>query len=131
MTTEREAALADEVLNQLDGPEGVLVVERDGELAATVPPEVGLIIQQVLDVMARGGVVTISSLPKEMTTTTAAAVLGVSRPTLMAMIRDGRIAAHRVGSHHRLMADDVFAERSARRARERAAFADLQEALDE
>ena len=81
--------------------------------------------------MARGGAVTITSLPKEMTTTTAAAVLGVSRPTLMAMIREGRIPAHRVGSHHRLLADDVFAERSARRARERAAFVDLQEALDE
>ena len=30
LTTQREAALADEVLTQLDGEEGVLVVERQG-----------------------------------------------------------------------------------------------------
>lgn len=131
MTTEREAALADEVLSELSGEQGVLAVERSGERRATVPPELGRIIQQVLDVMARGGSVTITSLPEELTTTAAAAVLGVSRPTLMTMIKDGRLPAHRVGSHHRLLASDVFAERSARRDRERAAFASLQDLLED
>jgi excisionase family DNA binding protein len=57
--------------------------------------------------------------------------VAVSRPTLMKMIGDGAIPAHRVGSHHRLRSDDVFAALRARRARERAAFADLLELEDD
>lgn len=131
MTTTREARQAGEVLDELDGPLGVLAVEQAGKRASTVPEELGRIMQQVLRVMAQGGTVTITSFPKELTTTSAAAVLGVSRPTLMSMIRDGRVASHMVGSHHRLFVDDVFVERSARRARERAAFAELQEVDDD
>ena len=130
MTTERESRLAKEILGVLDGPEGALAVERDGHLSRPLPPELGQILQQVLEVMARGGTVTVGSLPRELTTTSAAAVLGVSRPTLMLMIKDGRLPAHKVGTHTRLLAEDVLAERSARRARERAAFAELREIED-
>lgn len=46
----------------------------------------------------------------------------------MKMVKEGHIASHRVGTHHRLKSEDVFAELKARRARERAAFAALLEA---
>lgn len=127
MTTPREAELAEQVLDDLDGPEGVLTVERGGERIESLPPEIGQILQEVLRVMARGGTVTISSLPRELTTTMAAAVLSVSRPTLMAMVKEGRLPAHKVGSHTRLYADDVLAERAARRRREREAFEKLRD----
>lgn len=45
----------------------------------------------------------------------------------MKMIEEGTIAAHKVGTHHRLRACDVFDALRARRARERAAFAKLLE----
>ncbi|MDN5789366.1 MAG: excisionase family DNA-binding protein [Micrococcales bacterium] len=127
MTTQREAKLAGQILAGLEGPEGVLTVERHGERVEPLPPELGQILQEVLRMMARGGTVTIGTLPKELTTTTAAAVLSISRPTLMGMIKEGRLPAHKVGSHTRLYADDVLAERSARRERERAAFAELRD----
>lgn len=38
MATEREAHLALEVLEQLEGPQGVLAVERGGQRAASLPP---------------------------------------------------------------------------------------------
>lgn len=93
-----------------------------------MPPEVGRILQQVLDAMARGGTITVTSVPKELTPAGAAEILGISRPTLMKMVKEGHIASHRVGTHHRLKSEDVFAELKARRARERAAFAALLEA---
>ncbi len=128
IATEREVSQARDVLAQLEGPQGTLVVERVGEAASTMPPEVGRILQQVLDAMARGGTITVTSVPKELTPAGAAEILGISRPTLMKLVKEGRIVSHRVGTHHRLKSEDVFAELKARRARERAAFAALLEA---
>lgn len=127
MATAREVSLAREVLAELEGPAGALAVQRDGLQTKAVPPEIGKLLQHVLDVMARGGALTISSVPEVLTTSTAASILGISRPTLMKMIREGSIPSHMVGTHHRLRADDVFAALRARRARERAAFGELME----
>lgn len=127
MATAREARLARDVLAELEGPQGVLAVERDGRRAVSVPPEIGKLLQHVLDVMARGGTVTIGTVPEVVTTSTAAGILGISRPTLMKMINEGSIPSHMVGTHHRLRADDVYATLWARRARERAAFEELME----
>ncbi|MFZ1411598.1 MAG: excisionase family DNA-binding protein [Micropruina sp.] len=126
--TEREARLAREVLQQLEGPQGVLAVERSGQRVESLPPEIGRLLQQVLDVVARGGTITIGAIPDVVTTSSAAGILGISRPTLMKMIREEEIPAHRVGTHHRLHSFDVFAALKARRARERAAFLELMEA---
>ena len=130
LTTARDAAQAREVLKDLRGPEGSLIVERRGRGAVPLPPEVGRILPQVLDVMAAGGTVTVGMVPEEVTTSTAAGMLGVSRPTLMKMIREGEIPSHKVGTHHRLKASDVRAARRARRGRELAAFEALRELDD-
>lgn len=127
MASAHEARLARDVLAQLEGPAGALAVERDGRNAVAVPPEIGKLLQHVLDVMARGGTVTIGSVPEVLTTSAAAGILGISRPTLMKMINTGLIPSHKVGTHHRLRAEDVFAALRARRSRERAAFAELME----
>lgn len=131
ITTERDAHIAREVLEHLEGPEGSLLVDHRGEANEPVPPEVGRILQQVLEVVANGGTVTISSTPEELTTSSAAAILGVSRPTLLKLVKDGKVSSHRVGTHTRFRAEDIFAERRARRARERAAFQSLRELEDD
>lgn len=66
-------------------------------------------------------------MPAVLTTTTAAGILGISRPTLMKLIDKGEIPSHKVGSHTRLKAVDVYSALRARRERERAAFAELME----
>ena len=95
-----------------------------------LPRDVGIVLQSVLQAMADGRTVTIGTIPEIVTTSTAASMLGISRPTLMKMMKDGEIQAHKVGSHHRLRAEDVLAARRARRARERAAFDQLRELDD-
>jgi excisionase family DNA binding protein len=127
LTSEHEARQAEQVLAELRGDDGSMSVEHDGRHVGQVPREVGLILQQVLEAIARGGTVTVTAIPDELTTTSAAALLGVSRPTLMTMVNDGRLPAHKVGSHTRLRSVDVLAERRARRDRERAAFRELLE----
>lgn len=76
------------------------------------------------------GSVSVRSIPSELTSTTAASILGVSRPTLMKMVQDGTLSAHRVGTHHRFKHDDVAALVELRRTNRRQAFAKLRE-LDE
>lgn len=68
-------------------------------------------------------------LPEELTSSLAADVLGVTRPTLMKWAQEGRIASHKVGMHTRFYRDDVLAL-SKLRAKERGeAFAEFR-ALD-
>lgn len=122
----QQAQQADEVLEHLVGP-GTLSVEHHGEHTFVVPESVGRLLQEVLQTVARGGTVTLSSVPDVLTTSAAASILGISRPTLMKMIDAGTIPSHRVGSHHRLKSKDVFAALRARRERERAAFEALLE----
>ena len=133
LTTDREAELARGVLDDLTGPSGSLSIHRDQGTTVPLPREVGVILQHVLSAMARGEAVTVTTMPEELTTTTAAEILGVSRPTLSQMAKRGEIPSHKVGSHTRFASKDVFGALRARRERERAAFAELRdlEWLDE
>lgn len=128
LVDEQDARLARDVLSTLDGPAGFLSVGRTDLPSQPLPLEIGRLIQEVLRGVASGASMSIATIPREVTTSTAAAMLGISRPTLMKLIKDGTIPAHKVGSHTRLLSEDVMAARKARRARERAAFAALLEA---
>ncbi|WP_130176591.1 helix-turn-helix domain-containing protein [Cryobacterium sp. SO1] len=90
-------------------------------------------LAELLQFVIRGlpsGTVSVQSVPSEMTSTTAASILGVSRPTLMKMVNDGLLASHKVGSHHRFKHADVAQLAAVRRAGRMKAFAKLRE-LDE
>ena len=94
-------------------------------LESAVPPELARILTAVVAVVAAGGTVTIGSVPSEVTTTTAAQMLDISRPTLMKLIGEGEIPAHKVGTHTRLKSSDVIAYQERLRDTQRAAFDDL------
>lgn len=74
-------------------------------------PELNKVITQVLRAIKEDLPISISTLPQEVSTTTAASMLGITRPTLMKHVRNGRISAHKVGSHHRLRSSDVLSFR--------------------
>jgi excisionase family DNA binding protein len=126
----KERRQATELFETLAGHPERLAVETAERLSG-LPPELASILATVVEVMARGGSVTIGSLPEELTTTVAAEQLGISRPTLMKMIQNGEIPAHRKGTHHRLNLSDVQAFRRARLERQRKAFDELRALEDE
>ncbi|MGX9297742.1 helix-turn-helix domain-containing protein [Tsukamurella paurometabola] len=70
----------------------------------------------------------LTNMPRELTTTEAARQLGVTRPTVMKWIKDGSLAAHMVGSHHRVLAKDVMEFVEERREEQLRAFERLREA---
>lgn len=120
LTTAEDARDAGAVAEELRRPNPAFHAEN-------LPPRTMELILRVLDATAKGGALIVAPLPEELTTSTAAKILGISRPTLMKMIREGRIPAHEVGTHHRLRTQDVLTELRRRRERRRAAFAELLE----
>lgn len=127
---EQERRQAQELLHDLDGHvEGMTleVVNR----TVTVPAELASIMGRVLEIVADGGTAVVGSLPEELTTTVAAEQLGISRPTLMKLIREGGLPARKVGTHHRVKTSDVQAFRRERLRRQRAAFDELRALEDE
>ncbi|WP_307867597.1 helix-turn-helix domain-containing protein [Umezawaea beigongshangensis] len=139
-TTDRDVLLADErdkqqaqVLMSRLPPRGArftVAADEDGS-AVPVPGELSAIIARVVDAVARGHAVTVSAMPEELTTTAAAQLLGVSRPTLMRKIDAGELPSHKVGSHTRLRTVDVLEERRVRRQRRLAAFDELRAVEDD
>ncbi len=100
---------------------------RDADDLRTVPAELSAVLTAIVDSVARGDALTVGGLPDELTTTAAAELLGVSRPTLMKLVTAGDLPAHRVGTHTRLRSADVLAYRDARLLRQRRAFDELRE----
>lgn len=97
----------------------------------SMSPGFARFLTRVLEQVAAGHTVRIGSLPEELTTTVAARELSVSRMTLMKWIREGRIPAHKVGTHTRLMRDDVLAFRAERQTDRKMALRELLALEDE
>jgi excisionase family DNA binding protein len=85
------------------------------------------IIDLAFHALAANGSVSVATLPEELTSNTAADVLGVSRPTLLKMAKDEQIPSFKVGTHRRFKRDDVLAFKSQREQSRRTA---MQELLD-
>lgn len=99
--------------------------------AATLPAEVARVLEAVLEAMAEGRPVSVTTMPEELTTTAAAGLLNVSRPTLMKFVREGRLPAHKVGSHHRLRSTNVLALKNELRLERQQAVFDVMDLEDE
>ena len=73
-----------------------------------LPPKVLRLFADVLGSLAQGKAVAI--MPKELDVTTqeAAMFLNVSRPYLVRLLEEGKIAYHKVGTHRRIRFADVL-----------------------
>lgn len=85
----------------------IRVVDEHGR-PVPLSRDIQRLISQVLTSVAQRGEVTISRVPEELTSTVAAELLGVSRPTLMKWAREGRVATHKRGTHTRFKREDVL-----------------------
>lgn len=89
------------------------------EDAAVLIPEIELprgvaqILEELLAGLASGTVMILSTAEgdQELSTTQAAGLLGMSRPTLINLLESGEIPYRKVGTHRRLSLADVLAYR--------------------
>lgn len=110
-------------------PVSQVSVSLDDHVTLALPASLADLLVKVLNSAAQGST-RIVTIPQELTTTVAAELLSVSRPTLMKWVKEGRVASHRVGSHHRFKRDDILALARDRRAEQKAAFDAIRE-IDE
>ena len=108
---------------------GVSMTLDDGTEVALDQNLARFLVNMVQSIAADGTLST-QSLPEELTTTTAAQVIGISRPTLMKMIARNELPSKKVGSHTRLQRGDVLDFRARRQEARLSAVEELRHAGD-
>lgn len=81
------------------------ITASDGQAA---PDRLIEILAMLLNASANGRSFSVTQMPEFLTTTSAASLLGISRPTVMKLIRQGKLPAKMVGSHHRISTSAVL-----------------------
>ena len=79
-------------------------------------------IAEVLRIVEDGGIPLVTGDKEFLTTSEAAQVLYVTRPTILSWIDEGRLSSHLVGTHRRLVTAEVHELRTQIRKRQLAAL---------
>lgn len=103
---------------------GVVILAAPSGDRVPIPVELVELLHDIVIAMANGQAITIAPHNQTLTTQEAAELLGVSRPTLVRMLEDGKIPYSQPGRHRRVLLRDVLDYRERRRHERR-------EALDE
>jgi excisionase family DNA binding protein len=96
-----------------------------------LPVEVYRALRKVVDALRQGLAVTVAPTTLTVTTQQAADLLGVSRPTVIKLLDEGKIPYERVGTHRRVLLQDLLAYREQRRAEQYAALEATAVSVDE
>jgi excisionase family DNA binding protein len=110
--------------------EPALLLGPDGE-QVPLPEEVYRVVVEVVEAMREGKVITLVPHTQRLTTQEAADFLGVSRPTLVKLLEDGKIPYDQPGRHRRLLFTDLLAYQQQQHASRRAALDQMTEDASE
>jgi excisionase family DNA binding protein len=103
-----------------------LLLGPDGE-QVPLPAEVYQVVVEVVAAMREGKAITLVPRTQRLTTQEAADFLGVSRPTLVKLLEEGKIPYDQPGRHRRLLFTDLLAYAERQRADRRAALDQMTE----
>ncbi|GGP39514.1 hypothetical protein GCM10010185_08840 [Saccharothrix coeruleofusca] len=99
------------------GHENASLIAPDGT-RLELPPEVFEVLRDVVAAMSQGLAITVAPQHTVLTTSEAAHLLGVSRPTLVRLLEAGEIPYEQPNRHRRVRLADLLAYRErARRSR--------------
>lgn len=82
--------------------------EVEAQESVTIPVSAFCLLNDILTQMAQGNAVTIIPIHAELTTQQAADIINVSRPFLIEQLEKGVIPFRKVGSHRRILFQDLM-----------------------
>lgn len=82
------------------------------EATIEMPSGVVSLLVNILDAMSRGENITLIPEKSELTTVQASEILKVSRPHLIKLLENGEIPYRTVGTHRRILLEDVIQYKS-------------------
>ena len=99
-----------------------LTTDTDEQSTVNVPPAALKLIGQLLGAMSEGRPIVLMPTVQELTTVEAANFLNVSRPFVIKQIEAGRLPHRKVGSHRRIVLEDLLAYAQNMRAQQASAL---------
>lgn len=94
-------------IDQLKTDQAEIEIEETGE-KIKLPVKALKLLGEILKAMSEGKPVSIVPIATEVTTQTAAELLGCSRPYLVKLLEEGKIEYTKVGKHRRIKYEDVI-----------------------
>lgn len=96
-----------------------------GDSEAVLPEELREVIKNVVMALRRGQAITLAPHALRLTTQQAADLLGISRPTLVKLLEDGKIPYETPNRHRRIQLSDLLNYQATRRGERRETLRDL------
>lgn len=105
-TTPGDRRLAERIIEALTSEESMDL--RIGRKSIKLSPEVRQLVTQIFLIMKDGKSIAVLSSEMEITTQQAAELLNFSRPYVVRLLEEGKIPFRKVGTHRRLLLEDVL-----------------------
>lgn len=106
VAAESYTALAS-AIEQIDSEEAEIEIEETKE-KIKIPLRALKLLGDILKAMSQGKPISIVPVATEVTTQKAAEILGCSRPHLVKLLEEGKIAFNKVGKHRRIKFEDIL-----------------------
>ena len=94
------------VINQINSEQPEIEIEETSE-KIKIPLSALKLLSDILKAMGQGKLISIVPVATEVTTQAASEILGCSRPHLVKLLEEGKIAFTKVGKHRRIKFDDI------------------------
>lgn len=132
LVPDQEAGTAKELDDMLSRAQGEAVLrDPSGNREFRLPHSVYRALEQVLHEMARGNAVQVLPVEAELSTQQAADLLNVSRPHLVKLLERGELPYHHVGTHRRIVLEDLLVYKEGRDRQRLEALDEITRASDD
>ena len=118
------------VMAQLNSEQPEIEIEETSEKIKIPLPALKL-LGEILKARGEGKLISIVPIATEVTTQAAAEILSCSRPHLVKLLEEGKIAFTKVGKHRRIKFDDIEYYRKEMKRQQKQHIIDIMNADDE
>lgn len=114
------------VIAQLNTQETEIEIEiEETDERIKIPVSALKLFTEILKAMSKGQPISIVPIATEVTTQKAAEILGCSRPHLVKLLEEGKIAFNKVGKHRRILFEDILKFKEKRKEEQKKHLIDI------